>query len=299
MRKNFKSAAYLFIIPAVLAMVIVHIIPMIWGILISFRDLNVFTIMDWTKAEFIGLKNYLEIFNPVTAIGRRYLQSLYNIFFYGIVTISVGFFISLGVALLLNRPFTGRTFVRGLILIPYITPDAVVYNFWRFIFQARIGILNATLLKLGIIKERLIWLVGDNSLWAVIISSIWKGWPFGALILLAGLQTIPPDIYQAAMIDGASAWQRFRYITLSYLKPVIKTMMILNILWNFHAYSQFRVLLGDAPSRSAEVPSTLIMRETFQFFKYGEGSAASVSLMLIMLAITLVYLYFFRIRAEE
>ncbi len=297
--KKFRSLAYLFVLPAILGMLFVHIIPMAWGIMISFRDLNVFNIRDWTSGPFVGLENFFKGFNPVTTIGQRYWQSLYNIGFYGFFTISIGFLIALGVALMLNKPFFGRTFVRGLILIPYITPDAVVFNFWRFIFQARIGILNEMLLRLGIIQERIIWLVGKNTIWAVIVSSIWKGWPFGALMLLAGLQTIPTEIYEAARIDGANAWQRFRYITLAYLKPVIKTLMILNILWNFHAYNQFRVLIGDNPGRFAEVPNTLIMREAFQYFRYGLGSALSVILMLIMLTITIIYLFVFRFRSEE
>ncbi len=296
---NKKSIGYLFILPAVLGMLFVHVLPMSWGILISFRDLTIRNIRDWTTAPFIGLGNYINAFNPATTIGQRYLESLYNIFFFGLITISVGFLIGLGVALMLNKPFVGRTFVRGLILIPYITPDSVAYNFWRFIFQSRIGILNEMLLKIGIIQEPLIWLVGENTMWAVIIAATWKGWPFVTLMLLAGLQSIPTDIYEAAKIDGATPWQQFKFITLPFLKPVIKTIMIMNILWNFHAYNQFRVLFGTNPGRSAEVPNTLIMREAFENYNYGQGSALSVLLMLIMLTITLIYLYFFRFKSEE
>ncbi|MFW6023087.1 MAG: carbohydrate ABC transporter permease [Halanaerobiaceae bacterium] len=294
-----KRLGYLFILPAVLGMLFVHIMPMGWGILISFRDLTIRSIRDWTSAPFVSLENFINGFNPVTTIGQRYLGSLYNIFFYGFFTISIGFLIALGVALLLNKPFVGRTFIRGLILIPYITPDSVAFNFWRFIFQRRIGILNEMLLRIGVLQEPLSWLVGRNTMWAVIIASIWKGWPLSALMLLAGLQTIPAEIYEAAKIDGASPWQRFRYITLSYLKPVIKTIMIMNILWNFHAYNQFRVLLGSDPGKYAEVPNTLIMREAFEHYNYGQGAALSVVLMLIMLTITLIYLFFFRFKSEE
>lgn len=297
--KKTKILGYFFILPAVVAMIFVHIIPMGWGILISFRDLNIRNIRDWTTAPFVGLQNFFNGFNPVTTIGQRYLQSLYNILFYGVFTITIGFMIALGVALILNKPFVGRTFVRGLILIPYITPDSVAYNFWRFIFQSRIGILNEMLLRIGIIQEPVMWLVGKNTMWAAIIASIWKGWPLSALMLLAGLQTIPRNIYEAAKIDGANFWQQFRYITIAYLKPVIKTIMIMNILWNFHAYNQFRVLFGANPGKHAEVPNTLIMREAFDNYNYGQGSALSVLLMLIMLAITLIYLYFFRFRSEE
>lgn len=297
--KNVRLLGYIFILPAVLAMIMVHIIPMGWGILISFKDLTIRNIRNWQEAPWYGLKNYIKAFNPVTTVGQRFLRSLQNILVYGVVTISVGFFIALGVALLLNKPFVGRTLVRGIILIPYITPDSVAYNFWRFIFQSRIGILNEMLLRIGIIQEPIMWLVGRNTIWAVIIASIWKGWPLTSLMLLAGLQTIPMELYEAAKIDGASAWQCFKYITLSYLKPVIKTIMIMNILWNFHAYNQFVVLFGENVGIHAEVPNTLIMREAFENYNYGQGSALSVILMLMMLTITIVYLYVFRAQRDE
>ncbi|HLV09348.1 MAG TPA: sugar ABC transporter permease [Halanaerobiales bacterium] len=296
--KKYKSIAYLFILPAVLAMIFVHILPMIWGIMISFRDLNLYTIGDWTQARFVGFDNYIKAFQDAT-IASRYWLSVKNIVFFSAVTIIIGTIIALGVALLLNRKFPGRTLIRGIILVPFITPDSVVFNFWRFIFQNRIGILNEMLLRMGAIGERVMWLVGDNAMWSVIIAAIWKGWPFGALVFLAGLQTIPDNLYDAAKIDGASHWQCFRYITWAYIRPVLATLTMMNILWNFNAYNQFRVLFGEIQSRGTEVPATLIMTQAFSHFKYGLGSALSVIWMLVLLSITILYLYFFRKRSEE
>jgi len=296
--KKYRSVAYLFILPAVLAMLFVHIIPMIWGIMISFRDLNLYTIADWTRARFVGFDNYVKAFQDPT-IASRFLMSIKNIVFFSAVNIVIGTIIALLVALLLNRKFPGRTLVRGIILIPYITPDSVVYNFWRFIFQNRIGILNEMLLRLGIVEERVMWLVGNNAMWAVIIAAFWKGWPFGALVFMAALQTIPDDLYDAAKIDGANPWQCFRYITWAYIKPVLGTLTMMNILWNFNAYNQFRVLFGEIQGKSTEVPATLVMTQAFNHFKYGLGSALSVIWMLVLLTITILYLYFVRYRSEE
>ncbi len=296
---NKKRLAYFLILPAVLAMLFVHIIPMIWGFVISFMDLDITYIMDWTKAPFVGLENYAKGFSHVTTIGKRFGRSMLNVGIFGFLTITIGYFMGLGAALLLNKPFPGRTLVRGLILLPYITPDTVTFNFWRFIFQARIGILNKMLKSVGLIHDNVIWLVGNKSLYAVTVAAIWKGWPFGALILLAGLQTIPREIYEAAMIDGASAWQRFKYITFPYLKPVTKTFIIMNILWNFNAFNQFYVMLGNDPGMAAEVPSTLILRRAFNHFEYGLGSALSMMLFALMIVITALYFYFFRIRSQE
>ena len=282
--------AYYLIIPALICMILVHILPMLWGFIISFSDLDLYTISDWSKAPFIGIGNYLEGLDINSPTGGRFLRSLWNITYYGIAVISIGYFIGLGVALILNQEFIGRTIVRGLILLPYIIPDSVAYSVWRFMFQARIGIVNKYLLSWGLISETKVWLVGDKSIYAVMVASIWKGWPFTCLILLAGLQTIPFELYDAAKIDGASIWQQFRYITFPLLMPITSVLLLLSTLWNFNAFNQFYVMLGDDPGVAAEVPSNLILREAINSFHYGIGAAMSVILMAIMLIFSILYI---------
>jgi multiple sugar transport system permease protein len=282
--------AYYLLIPALILMLLVHFIPMIWGITISFLDFDVHTINDWSKATFIGLDNYINGLNPITTIGERFLRSLWNVTFYAIVVLSLGYLIAMGVALLLNRKFKGRTIVRGLILLPYIIPDTVAFAVWRFMFQSRIGIVNKYLLDWGWIKEPTLWLIGDKSIYAVMIASIWKGWPFTCLMLLAGLQSIPDDLYDAAKIDGASAWQQFKSITFPLLIPVTTVLLLLSTIWTFYAFNQFYVMLGSDPGYQADVPSTLILREAFTSLHYGIGSAMSVILMLIMVVFSILYI---------
>ncbi|HEY8392002.1 MAG TPA: sugar ABC transporter permease [Capillibacterium sp.] len=290
--------AYWFILPAALCMLFVHFIPIFWGVYISFLDLDVYTLTQWTSAPWIGLGNFIQIFSGKFAVGKKFLESVYNVIIYGVITIPVGYVIGLLVALLLNRNFVGRTFVRGLILLPYITPDSVAYNVWRFIFQARLGLVNKYLLKLGLIKEPIVWLVGKRSLWAVIIASVWKGWPFGCLILLAGLQGIPAELYEAARIDGASPWQQFKMITFPMLRPVTRTLLMMNVIWNFHAYNQFYILLGGSVG-DAHVPSTFIMQEAFTNLHYGLGSAMAVVLMVIILLLITVLMQVKRKNTEH
>lgn len=293
------GTAYLFILPAVLAMLLVHYIPMVNGILVAFKDVNLFTVSSWTDAPWVGLDNFKEGFDPNGRIGARFWRSLWNVTFFGAVTIAAGYVIGMAVALLLQRPFPGRSFVRGLILLPYITPDSVAYSVWRFIFQARIGLVNKWLMALGIIDEPAIWLVGANSIYAVMVAAIWKGWPFAALILQAGLQGIPQEVYEASLIDGASRWQRFRYVTLPMLAPVTRTLIIISILWNYNAFNQFYVMLGKDPGVAADVPSTLILRETFTSFHFGVGSAMSLAVMAVMLIFTAFYVRALRRQAME
>lgn len=282
--------AYLLILPAVLGMLFVHYIPMLWGILISFREVNLFTIRNWFDAPFVGLANFAEGFDPAGTLGARFWRSLWNVTLYGAVTILGGYTLGMGVAHLLNRRFPGRTLVRGVILLPYITPDSVAYSVWRFIFQARIGLVNKWLMALGLIDEPQIWLVGSKALAAVMVAGLWKGWPFAALILLAGLQSIPQEYYDAARIDGAGGWARFRHVTFPLLAPVTRTYLLMSILWNYNAFNQFRVMFGKDPGVAADVPSTLIMREAFDSFNFGVGSAMSVAVMLLMLLVTAMFL---------
>ncbi len=278
--------ALYFILPALLATIFVHIVPIIWGIYISFIDLDIKTLAQWTKAPFIGLNNFKDIFTSDLAVGETFLRSVWNIIVFGLVTIPVGYVISLAVAILLNQQFIGRTVVRGLILLPYITPDAVMYNVWRFLFQARIGLINKYLIAWGIIDEPLIWLVGDRAMNAVIISSIWKTWPFTSLILLTGLQSIPGDLYEASEIDGASWIQRFRHITMPMLWPVSRTLLIISAIWTFHAFNQFYVMLGGDTSSKVAVPSLVILNEAFTNFHYGLGAAMAVMVLLVVFAFT-------------
>lgn len=285
-----RPLPYLLIAPAVLGTLLVHVIPILWGVFISFRDLDIYTIANWRGAPFIGLGNYLEALDLTDPDGVLFMRSIANVAYYGVVTISLGYAIGLGVALLLNQRFYGRTLVRGLVLLPYIMPDSVAYSVWRFIFQARVGIVNSLLMSLGLIKEPLVWLVGTKTMFAVMVASIWKGWPFACLLLLAGLQSVPRELLECASIDGANWWQRFRYVTWPHILPVTKTLILLNILWNFNAYNQFKVMLGDDPGVYAEVPSTFVVRQAFDNLRYGLGASMSVVLVLMMTVVAVIYL---------
>jgi multiple sugar transport system permease protein len=263
-------------------MLFVHFIPIIWGILISFIDLDQNNVRKFMRAPFIGLRNFIQIFTSGLDIGNKYIRSIWNILVFGFVCIPIGYVLSFSVALFLNQKFLGRTALRGLILLPWITPDSVMYNVWRFIFQARIGIVNKYLLALGIIDKPIIWLVGNRALSTVILANLWKGWPLTALILLAALQNIPEDLYEAAKIDGANAWQRFRRITFPILLPVSSTILTMGFIWNFHAFNQFYVMLGGDTSAKAAVPSLVIKRYAFDNLEYGISSAMAVVMLLVI-----------------
>jgi len=297
-RANNRAAAFL-IGPALTAMFVVHLIPILFGIVTAFLGIDVSNLSRFPRVPFVGLDNFANLFTDGTGVGPRFMSSIWNVLVYGLVTIPAGYVIALAVALLLNRRFPGRNIVRGLILLPYITPDAVMYNVWRFIFQSRIGVVNQLLSALGLIREPLIWLVGDNALFAVIVASVWKGWPFTSLMLLAALQTIPAELYEAAHLDGASWWQRLRWVTLPMIWPVSRTLLMLSVIWNFHAFNQFYVMLGADTTSKAAVPSVVILREAFGALHFGSGSAMAVLMLVIILALTAVAVYSRRERSAE
>ncbi len=287
--RNANRQALLFTLPALIATLFVHAIPILWGISISFFKLEQDTLTRFFNAPFNGIQNFINVFMSGTEVGEKFINSMFNILLFGFICIPIGFLISFLVALLLNQNFIGRTIVRGLVLLPWLTPDSVMYNVWRFIFYSRTGIIDKYLLALGVINEPIIWLIGDRAIYAVILANIWKGWPLGALILLAGLQNIPNDLYEAAKIDGANVWQRFWHITFPMLLPVSSTILTMSFIWNFHAFNQFFVLLGggDASTTSrAAVPSLIILRYGFNLQEYGQGSAMAVIMLLIIFILT-------------
>ncbi len=270
------------------------------GIYISFLQLDRTTLTQLFGAPFVKLQNFIGIFDNGLEYGELFLYSLKNIAIFGLLSIPITFIIAMLIALLLNNKFKGRTIVRGLILLPYITPDAVMYNVWRFIYYNKLGILNLYLMKLGITDEPIIWLVGSNALYAVIIANIWKGWPYLCLILLAGLQTIPSELYEAARIDGANWRQRFGRITMPMLGPIIKTIMVLSFIWTFHAFSQFYILFGgNTTVTNGAVPSIVILRAMQTSLDFGLGAAMSVILLLITFVFTLIFISFGRNKEEN
>jgi multiple sugar transport system permease protein len=283
---DFDKKAITYILPALLAMMFVHVIPIVLGIFVSFLDLDIKTLTQLFRAPFVGLNNFATVFNNQLDTGQKFVRSIFNILAFGFFTISIDMILAISIALLLNKKFVGRTFVRGIILLPYITPDSVMYNVWRFIFQTRIGILNRYLLGFGIILEPISWLVGDNALTAVIFASIWKGWSYACLVYLAALQTIPKELYEAARIDGATRWQQFKSITFPLLWPTTRTLLIISIIWNFHTFNSFYVMLGGDTSANAAIPALVILREGFTNLHYGLGSAMAVILLLIIFAMT-------------
>jgi multiple sugar transport system permease protein len=208
--------------------------------------------------------------------------------------------LGLAVALLLNRSFPGQRVVRTLMLTPWVVPSFVVASLWQFMWQRDAGIINKVLVDyLGIVDERPTWLLGENTMWAIIVPSVWRGIPFAMLIFLAGLQAIPRELHEAAAIDGAGAWQRFRHITLPLLRPLIAIQLLFGVIYSAYQFAIPYIMLGSNPGPSADLVMTLVIRQSFSNNLFGYGAAVSTLLMAAMFLWVLIWYRAFRRDLQE
>jgi multiple sugar transport system permease protein len=273
------------ITPAVVFMVFVHLLPMLGGLYLSFKNLNTFTFARLFDAPWAGFDNYHSIlFEADNPLRSGFTGAVQNTLVYTFWTVAGTLGGGLAVALLLNREMRGIKVVRTLMLTPWIVPSFVVATLWQFMWQSDVGIINKVLVDYThLLSERPVWLIGSNSLWAIIIPSIWRGLPFAMLIFLAGLQAMPRELHEAAAIDGAGALKRFRYITLPLLRPLIGVQLLFGVIYSTYQFSIPYVMFGNNPGPDADLMMTLIVRQSFSNNLFGYGSAVSVLLMLAML----------------
>ena len=235
---------------------------------------------------YVGLANYARMLRD----GVFWL-SLWNSFVWVFGSVSFQFVGGFAAALLLHRSFRGRALVRTLTLLPWIIPGVVVALIWEFIYQPNYGLLNDLLSRAGLMTERVAWLSSPAlAMPAVIVANIWRGIPFFAIMLLAGLQAIPTELYEAARVDGASVFRRFAHITLPMLRPIIVVATATRIVWTFNYADLIFVMTGGGPANATQITSTYTLLQAYSNLDFGYAATLSVALLLIMLAFTVFYL---------
>ena len=279
-----RGLAYVLIAPAVAFMVIVHLVPTAAGAVLSFKDLNTFTFARLFDAPWAGLDNYRAIlFDADNPLRSGFASAAWNTVEYTSLTVAGTLCGGLAIALLLNRKMRGQRIARTLMLAPWIVPSFVVAVLWQFMWQSDVGIVNKVLVDYaGILDTRPTWLIGGNSMWAIVIPSVWRGIPLAMLLFLAALQSIPRELHEAAAIDGAGPWRRFRHITLPLLRPLIAIQLLFGVIYSAYQFAIPYVMLGSNPGPDADLMMTLIVRQSFSNNLFGFGAAASVLLMLAM-----------------
>ena len=241
--------------------------------------------MPWLGRPFVGLGNYLEAFGD-----PRFWAALGHTAFFAVASVGLELIIGLWLALALNRAFRGRGLVRAAVLVPWAIPTVVSALLWRFMFEGQTGIVNACWWAWAS-WEPVVWFIHPTAAWVpVILADVWKTTPFVALLLLAGLQNIDASLYEAARIDGASAWRQFRHVTLPLLKPAMLVALIFRTLDAFRVFDLIYALTGGGPGTSTEPIALYTFNALLQNLQFGYGSALSVIVFLITFCLAMVYI---------
>lgn len=236
--------------------------------------------------RYVGLANYVRLLRDDV-----FWLSLWNSFVWVFGSVSFQFLGGFVAALLLHESFRGRALVRTLTLLPWIIPGVVVALIWEFIYQPNYGLLNDLLARAGWMGERVAWLANPTlAMPAVIFTNIWRGVPFFAIMLLAGLQAIPTELYEAGRVDGASVTQRFWHLTLPMLRPIIVVATATRIIWTFNYADLIFVMTSGGPANATQITSTYTLLQAYSNLDFGYAATLSVALLLIMLAFTVFYL---------
>ncbi|MEW6279518.1 MAG: sugar ABC transporter permease [Candidatus Eremiobacterota bacterium] len=282
LRREESQAAWLLVAPSLLVIVTMALLPILRAIYLSFflKDLAV----PQLGTPFVGLDNYLYILRD-----SRFWTALANTFGFTLVSVFLETALGLGLALMLNRAFTGRGLARAAILIPWAVPTVVSAQMWRWIYNDKVGVLNDVCLRLGVLQAPYPWLASiDTARACVVLADVWKTTPFMALMLLAGLQMIPDSLYEAADVDGASKVQQFFRITLPLLTPVMLVAVLFRTLDAFRIFDLVYVLTSGA--FGTETLSVLTADVTFRFNDYGQGSAYAVIMFGCIMAISYAFI---------
>ncbi|HEY9444205.1 MAG TPA: sugar ABC transporter permease [Gemmatimonadales bacterium] len=270
------------VLPAVGTILLIALFPLVWTVWESLHlhDLR----MPWLGRPFIGLDNYIE------ALGdERFREALVHTLAFTVASVTLELTLGCVLALAMNRAFRGRGLVRAAILVPWAIPTVVAALIWRFMFDGDSGIVNAALAWLGV--DPPVWFVDRLAAWVpVVLGDVWKETPFVALLLLAGLQGIDASLYEAARIDGASAWRQFRHITLPLLKPALLVALIFRTRDAFRVFDLVYVMTGGGPGTATEPIALYTFTSLLQNLRFGYGSALSVLVFLVAFLLALGYI---------
>jgi multiple sugar transport system permease protein len=283
MRKREQWHGYLLIAPAFMAIFALLVYPLGRAIYMSFHKI----ILTQPKLgqPFIGLQNYMDVVNApffLNAIDKTFVWLFFNL----VLQMLLGTLI----ALLLNESFRGRGLVRGLMLIPWVTPSVVAMLTWRWMYDAEFGIINQFLKDVGLIEKGIAWLGNVNTAMpAVILESVWKGTPFVMLMILAALQAVPRELHEAAKVDGANPFQAFFGITMPLIMPTFIVASTLTVIYTFNNFNAIWLMTEGGPLRATETLPILVYTLGFRNFNLGQSSAVGVLTLLILLGFVVVF----------
>lgn len=286
-KKQDTVFAITLILPAVLIVGFTTFFPIIKSVFMSFFDYRLSANNTNTWNNFA---NYKELFRE----GEIFTSTLIT-FKYMIFVVALLFVFGLALAMALNKDMKGRSFTRSIVLLPWVIPTVITALLWMWIFQPQYGVLNYLLVKLNIIQEPIAWVTSLKfALPSVTIAALWRQMPFMTIMMLAGLQSIPKDLFEAATIDGANKIQTFFHITLPMLSSVIKSTLLISIIENFKQFPLFWIMTGGGPMNQTTTLAILTYKNSFVNLNFGKGAAVSTVWLALLLVFSALYNKLFR-----
>ena len=280
-RRREQNTAWIMLLPALLLLLLVFAYPIARAFWLSLFTQNLGTKL---QPEFSGLNNYVRM-----AGDGRFWQSFLTTSIFTTTSVVLELLLGMGIAIVLNQRFLGRSLVRTSAILPWALPTALIGLAWAWIFNDQFGVANDLLLRLGLIKTGINWLGEPNlARIAVIFADVWKTTPFISVLLLAGLQSISPDLYEAHSIDGASSWQSFRQITLPLLMPQILTASLFRFAQAFGVFDLIAVMTNGGPGGATEVVSLYIYSTVMRYLDFGYGAALVVVTFLLLVGMVAI-----------
>ena len=288
-----RALPWLLLAPALLLIFGLVGYPVVRTFYLSFHEAGLASLVSGDM-DFIGLDHYRHI------IGDPHLRRVFLVtVVFGLSCVVATMVLGVAVALLLNRPFKGRWVLGVLVLLPWAMPRVAAATVWQWLFHDQYGLVNWVLVQLGLEGfDGYAWFISPlPAFFAIGVVVVWGAFPFVAISVLAGLQSVPDEVLEAARIDGATAGQRLRLVILPMLKPLLLVLVVISTIWDFKVFDQIYVMTQGGPARSTEVLAIATWREAFTQLNFGLGSALAMAMFVILTAITIVYIRM--IREEE
>lgn len=281
---------YLYLLPSLLILVVFLLFPLVWNIYVSVHNVSILTILkDW---EFVGLENFIDLLTE-----PKFYESLKLTLFFAGGSVLAQFTIGLVLSILLNQKIQGTNIFRMLLIIPWSVSTVITAFSFKFMYDDNFGILNYLLKQMGL--DSVGWLSDPNiAIWSIVLTNIWYGTPFTILFLTAGLQSINPLLYEAALIDGATKIKRFFFITIPLLRQFMVTNLILITVWSINFFDLQLIMTGGGPLFSTTTISLYMYRQAFEFGSFSGGATIGIFLIIMNLLLTLTYIKIFNRRRE-
>ena len=284
MRRNWT--AYLFLSPGLILFSIFTVFALGFSFYLTFHEWNIIE----PDKPFVGLQNYRDMIDD-----ESFRRSVINTVYFTSATVPLTMLVGLSIALLLNRPIRARGLFRTLYFLPVVTPFVVVSIIWKWLYNSQYGLFNYYLLKARLIDEPLGWLSDQNlAMPAVILMSVWSGVGFSMVVYLAGLQSVPAELYEAADVDGASAFSKLRYITVPLLRPTTLFLLVIGVIGSFQIFTQIFVMTSGGPVERTTTMVYYIYQSAFKFYQMGYASTLAWALTVMLLGFTILQVRLYR-----